>query len=79
MKTRMTETTSTRGHIYKSCNWDCIICFLHIDLKIDRYKMNHFKMKQYHVCTILKIFQKKSFSMNRAKQEKGLIIYLFEK
>jgi hypothetical protein len=34
IKTRMTDITTTRGHIYKSCNWDCIICFLHIDLKI---------------------------------------------
>jgi len=34
IKARMTDITTTRGHIYKSCNWDCIICFLHIDLKV---------------------------------------------
>ncbi len=27
------HTMIVRGHIYKSCNCDCIICFFHIDLK----------------------------------------------
>jgi len=28
IKTRMTDVTTTRGHIYKSCNWDCITYML---------------------------------------------------
>jgi len=38
IKTRMTDITTTWGHIYKSCNWDCIICFLRIALKISLEK-----------------------------------------